>query len=72
MFCFLILKGITCFLVVAHLHVNKTLYCKDYNSEPVIHQTKNTAREIQQWNQEKTKFKQMQTTFAKKNLDDTY
>lgn len=72
MFGFLILKDITHFLVVAHLHVNKTLYCKYYDLEPVIYQTKNTARETQQWNQEKTKFKQMQTTFAKKNLDDTY
>lgn len=44
-----------------HRHENKVRTAKNYDSEPVFYQTKSTAREMQQWNREKSSFKQVQT-----------
>ena len=47
MFCFLILKDITCMLPYQQ-NENKTLNFKHSDSEPVYSQTKSTAKEAQQ------------------------
>ena len=60
MFCFLILKDIICFL--RDWHENKTINAKDNDSELMVYQTKNTARQVQQRDGEKTRLNQVQTT----------
>lgn len=48
-------------MLLHHPHEDKVHTAKNYDSEPVIYQTKSTAREMQQWNREKSSFKQVQT-----------
>ena len=48
-------------MLLHHRHEDKVHTAKNYDSEPVIYQTKSTAREMQQWNREKSSFKQVQT-----------
>ena len=50
----------------------KDNFTSKYNdSEPALYQTKNTAREIKQEDQENTSFKQVKTTMLNANHRDT-
>ena len=68
MFCFLILKDITCMLPYQQ-NENKTLNVKHSDSEPVYSQTKSTAKEAQQMIKKKTRFKKLQ---YRKNIGETW
>ena len=57
--CFSLFKNVTCFQTVVMLNM---LNAKYYDSEPVVYQSENTARDMQQWDREKTRFKQIQAT----------
>ena len=47
-------------MLLRHRHENRTINAKHYDSEPVVCQTKNLAREIPQRDRENT-FNQVQT-----------